>query len=49
MFGTFRAVKSCIKDVFKESFDVVFEHLANNGTGTGKVKLSTSAHVLSTC
>jgi len=31
------AVKSCVKDIFKESFDAVFEHLANNGRGSGKV------------
>lgn len=29
------AVKNCVKDVFRESFDAVFEHLANGGQGTG--------------
>ncbi|CAF3418967.1 unnamed protein product [Rotaria socialis] len=31
------AVKACVKDIFKESFDAVFEHLANNGRGGTKV------------
>ncbi|CAF1455240.1 unnamed protein product [Rotaria magnacalcarata] len=31
------AVKACVKDIFKESFDAVFEHLANNGRGGAKV------------
>ncbi|CAF0988415.1 unnamed protein product, partial [Didymodactylos carnosus] len=31
------AVKTCVKDIFKENFDTVFEHLANNGKGSGKV------------
>ncbi|CAF3483983.1 unnamed protein product [Rotaria sp. Silwood1] len=31
------AVKICVKDIFKESFDAVFEHLANSGKGGGKV------------
>ncbi|CAF0823905.1 unnamed protein product [Adineta steineri] len=31
------AVKTCIKDIFKESFDAVFDHLGNGGKGGGKV------------
>jgi dynein heavy chain len=31
------AVKACVKDIFKESFDAVFEHLANSGRGGGRV------------
>jgi len=34
----FSAVKTCIKDIFKESFDAVFDHLANGGKGSGRVK-----------
>ncbi|CAF0708408.1 unnamed protein product [Brachionus calyciflorus] len=29
------AIKNCVKDIFKEQFDSVFEHLANNGQGGG--------------
>lgn len=36
-FDFCRAVKTCIKDIFRESFDAVFEHLANGGKGSGKV------------
>ena len=32
-----RAVKTCVKDIFREGFDAVFEHLANGGKGSGKV------------
>jgi dynein heavy chain len=32
------AIKTCVKDTFRETFDSVFEHLANNGQGgSGKV------------
>lgn len=30
-----RDIKICVKDIFKETFDAVFEHLANNGQGNG--------------
>ena len=34
----FSAIKNCVKDIFKDSFDATFEHLANNGqSGGGRV------------
>lgn len=35
---SFRVVQGCVKEHFKDSFDGVFEHLANGGAG-GKVRL----------
>jgi dynein heavy chain len=31
------AMKTCVNDIFKENFDLIFEHLANNGQGGGRV------------
>jgi dynein heavy chain, axonemal len=33
-------IRGCFKDIFKESFDSLFEHLANNGQGGGSGRVS---------
>ena len=34
------AIRNCIKEIFKESFDACFEHLLNNGQGGGNGRVS---------
>ena len=33
-------IKTCVKDIFKENFDAVFEHLANGGVSDGNGRVS---------
>lgn len=34
------AIRGCVKDIFKEGFDAVFEHLVNNGQGGGNGRVT---------